>query len=129
MSLTASQRQARRRRKLKDGNVYEEYKKKNALWQRLKSAGKRKKEAELPPDEQRNIKAEGSTKKTSSDRVAKHRASEKSNVQAPTSLFKSIQALGRTVSKAKRALIQQCQQHQCGSKLCGRTYIGGLVNH
>lgn len=57
MPLTASQRQARRRQKLKDENSYEDYKKKDALRKRLKRAEKKKKEAELPAGEQAKILA------------------------------------------------------------------------
>jgi hypothetical protein len=104
MMLTASQRQAKRRQKLKDENLYEDYKRKEALRKRLKRAENKKKERELPAGEQAKIQAV--RRKQIRERVAKHRAAKNLNVNTPTSpAFKTTQALGRAVSKAKRALI------------------------
>jgi hypothetical protein len=48
MPLTAAQRQANRRKKLKDDhNLYEDYKRKDALRKRLNRAGNKQKETEL----------------------------------------------------------------------------------
>ena len=51
MLLTAAQRQAKRRQKLKEHNSYKDCKKKDALQKRLKRAERTKKEAELPASE------------------------------------------------------------------------------
>ena len=55
MALTAAQRQAKRRQKLKDTNSYDEYKRKNAQQKRLSRAEKKKKEAKLSANAQKKL--------------------------------------------------------------------------
>lgn len=104
LPLTAAQRQAKRKQKLKDHNNYEDYKRKDALRKRLKRAEKKQKEAELPADEQDRLQ-QAERRKQTRERVAKHRALKKPINEVPTSpAYKSAQALGRAVSRARRAL-------------------------
>ena len=104
MPLSASLRQDKRRQKLKEHNSYEDYKNQDALRKRLKRAERKKKEAEIRASELAKI--QGLRRKQIRERVAKHRASKNTSVTSnPTSaLYKSAQALGRAVAKAKRAL-------------------------
>lgn len=66
LPLTAAQRQAKRKQKLKDHNDYEDYKRKDALRKRLKRAEKKQKDTGLPADEQDRLQAE-CRKQTSSN--------------------------------------------------------------
>ncbi|XP_046853134.1 uncharacterized protein LOC124446328 [Xenia sp. Carnegie-2017] len=107
MPLTAAQRQAKSRQKLKDTDKYEEYKKKNAEQQRIARAKKKIKEDRLPTGEKTKLQAE--RRKHVRARVAACRARKKqpkSNyVSLPTSpASKSALALGRAVSRANRAI-------------------------
>ena len=53
LPLTAAQRQANRRKKLKEDQNYEGYKRKDALRKRLKRAESKQNETELSVNEQR----------------------------------------------------------------------------
>ena len=99
MPLTAAERQAKRRKKLKEDNNYEYYKRKDALRNRLNRAKIKQNESELSVNEQRVLQ-EKRRKPTS---VSKHRASKKA-ASPHTPPFKSAQALGRAVSRARQAL-------------------------
>lgn len=84
MPLTAAQRQANRRKKLKeDHNLYEDYKRKDALRRRLKRAGDKQKETELSVNEQRVLQEK--RRRETRARVSKHRASKKARNGDPAS--------------------------------------------
>ena len=133
--LTAAQRQAKRRQKLRETAQYEDYKKKNAEQQRLVRVKKQRKEAQLQRSEKNKLQAE--RRKQVWARVAACQARKKqqnpNNDPTPGSpAFKSEQALGRAVSRAnpalgtalpqtlkrKRAVVQRLSQRfqmECGT--------------
>ena len=106
LPLTAAQRQANRRKKLKEDQNYEDYKRKDALRKRLKRAESKQNETELSVNEQRVLQEK--LRRETRARVSKHRASKKARNGVPASPhtppFKSAQSLGRAVSRARRAL-------------------------
>ena len=109
MPLTPAERQAKRRQKLKDSGQYEEYKKKGAQQKREQRLALKRKADRLPVEERR--KRQDEQRKKTRERVAKHRALKKQSSASTASsprlpVYKSVQALGRAVARAKRSLPQ-----------------------
>ena len=109
MPLTPAERQAKRRQKLKHDGQYEDYKKKAAQQKREQRLAQKRKANRLPVEEQRKLQDE--QRKKTRERVAKHRALKKQSstttAASPESpVYKSAQALGRAVARAKCSLPQ-----------------------
>ena len=111
MPLTAAERQAKRRKKLKENKEYDKYKERSTLQKREQRIAHKRKEDKLPHEERMAL--QDARRKKTRERVAKCRAKKK---QASTPIdasgspvspvYKSAQALGKAVAKAQRSLPQ-----------------------